>query len=189
MKKLFLLFTLSLFILSCDKAKEEKTQEKKDSEKEIVYSENIQDTFFGVKFGASREEVIKAFEKEGLYLDERESNRDRLWFFPLGKTFSFGGEEWHRTIAALSNGKFFCIIFARFDEDKESLLRQFESVLSTLSTKYKMNESEDPSCSKCYTAESKDGKRIEVLYCDSISTKSIMLFYSDDTLNKSSDEL
>ena len=89
MKKLFLLLTLSLFTLSFVNAQEEKTQEKKDSEKEFVYSQNIQDTFFGVKFGASREEVIKAFEEERLYLENRYSNKDGLFFVSSRKSFSF----------------------------------------------------------------------------------------------------
>ncbi len=217
MKKLFLLLTLSLFILSCDKAKEEKTQEKKNSEKEIVYSENIQDTFFGVKFGASREEVIKAFEKEGFKLDNQYSTNNRLCFetyessyIPIflrhsvdttykrlaGEYFSFGGMDWHFVNAYLSNGKFYAIQFGYSPESKETALSQFESVLSALSSKYKMNEEaiEDTNTYKNYRAESKDGKFVRVL-CDKsesfaeIKRYYVELIYEDATLDKPSDEL
>ncbi len=196
MKKIFLLLTLSLFILSCDKAKEEKTQEKKDSEKEIVYSENIQDTFFGVKFGASKEEVIKAFEKEGLYLDNRNSNRDYLLFYRSRGDISFGRFNWDYVSAAFSNGKFYDIVFQYTPEYKETALSRFESVLSALSSRYKMNEEaiEDTNTYKWYTAKSKDGKGMSVDCGKGESNDGQMRYYvnleyADLTLNKSNDEL
>ena len=196
MKKLFLVFTLSLFILSCDKAKEEKTQGKKDSEKEIVYSENIQDTFFGVKFGASREEVIKAFEKEGLYLSNRDSNRDYLVFLPSGGNICFGGFDWNYVATRFSNGKFLIIEFLYTPEYKETALSKFESVLSALSERYKMNEEpiEDANTYKSYKAGSKDGKGVIVDCCKGESRDGEMryyvnLIYVDVTLYKSRDEL
>ena len=196
MKKLFLLLTLSLFILSCDKAKEEKTQEKKDSEKEYVYSENIQDTFFGVKFGASREEVIKAFKKEGLYLNNHNSNKKNLSFQPYGRDFSFGGSYWEYVDVNLSNGKFYGIIFGYTPEYKETALSQFESVLSALYSKYKMNEEafEDTNIYKWYTAKSKDGKAMAVQCSKKESSGGQMryyvnLVYGDSTLDKPNDEL
>ena len=196
MKNYFLVFTLSLFILSCDKAKEEKTQGKKDSEKEYVYSENIQDTFFGVKFGESREEVIKAFEKEGLYLVERKSNKDNLWFYRSGGNIRFGGYNWDHVGAYLSNGKFYSIVFQYTPEYKETALNRFESVLSDLSEKYKMNEKpiEDTDTYKYYTADSKDGKIIIVSCYKGESSGGeiryyVSLVYLDAALYKPNDEL
>ena len=196
MKKLFLLFTLSLFILSCDKAKEEKTQEKKDSEKEYVYSQNIQDTFFGVKFGASREEVIKAFKKEGLYLDNRESNKDLLWFEPYKGDIYFGGYKWKYVCACFSNGKFYYIYFQHTPEYKETALSQFESVLSALSSRYKMNENPitDTNTYKLYTAQSKDRKGMAVKCFKAESNGGQMRYYVnleyvDAALYKPNDEL
>ena len=196
MKKLFLLLTLSLFTLSFVNAQEEKTQEKKDSEKEYVYSENIQDTFFGVKFGTSREEVIKAFEKEGLYLDNRNSNRDFLVFLPSGRNIPFGGFNWDFVYAYFSNGKFYCIIFQYTPEYKETALNHFESVLSALSSRYKMNEKPitDTNTYKCYTAKSKDRKVVAVDCKKEESSGGEMryyvnLVYIDKTLDKSNDEL
>ena len=196
MKKLFLLLTLSLFILSCNKAKEEKTQGKKDSEKEIVYSENIQDTFFGVKFGASKEEVIKAFEKEGLYLNKHISNKNRLYFRPYGGDIPFGGFYWDYVDASFSNGKFYYILFQYTPEHKETALSQFESVLSALSSRYKMNEVpiEDTNTYKKYKAGSKDRKGMIVQCFKAESVEGEMRYYVnleyiDLTLDKSNDEL
>lgn len=49
---------------------------------EIVYSENIQNTFFGVKFGSSKEDVINAFEKKELYINKTSSSIENLNFLP-----------------------------------------------------------------------------------------------------------
>ena len=172
MKKLFLLLTLSLFILSCDK-------EKEGFKKEFVYSENIQDTFFGVRFGASREEVIKEFKKEGLYLDSRESNKDLLWFEPYRGDISFGGYNWDYVLAYFSNGKFYDIVFQYTPEYKETALSQFEPVLSALSSRYKMNEKQitDTNTYKWYTALSKDGMGMAVKCFKAESNGGQMRYY------------
>jgi hypothetical protein len=196
MKKLFLLLTLSLFTLSFVNAQEEKTQGKKDSEKEYVYSQNIQDTFFGVKFGASREEVIKAFEKEGLYLENRYSNKDGLFFVSSRKSFSFGGLNWGSVRVALSNGKFYAIQFAYSPENKETALNQFGNVFSALSSKYKMNEEpiKDANTYKDYYLMSEDGKYLSVSCKKDESNAGkmryyVLLEYGDGTFYKPSDEL
>lgn len=196
MKKLFLLLTLSLFTLSFVNAQEEKTQGKKDSEKEYVYSQNIQDSFFGVKFGASKEEVIKAFEEEGLYLNKHISNKDAFWFEPYRGDISFGGYNWDYVCAHFSNGKFYCIQFQYTPEYKETALSQFESVLSALSSKYKMNEKTitDTNTYKWYTAKLKDKKGMAVQCFKAESSGGemryyVLLEYGDRTLDKSRDEL
>ena len=183
MKKLFLLFTLSLFTLSFVNAQEE-----------IVFSENIQDTFFGVKFGASREEVIRAFEKEGLYLDNMHSTNAKLFFKPLAKYFSFGGMSWDFIQVHLSNGKFYLIQFAH--ENNETVLNELELLLSSLASKYKMNDTksiEDKTYYKKSFAISDDN--FVQVSCKRVSTDSeikyrIYLLYMNDKLkNKPSDEL
>lgn len=189
MKKLFLLLTLSLFTLSFVNAQEEK-------EEEIVFSQNIQDTFFGVKFGASREEVIKAFEKEELYLNNRISNRDILLFERSVGYFRFGGFNWDYVYCVLSNGKFYAIRFQYTPEYKETALSQFELVLSALSEKYKMFEMpiEDTNTYKYYLALSEDGN-VVAIKCNKEESSGgemryyVMLEYLDSTLNKSRDEL
>ena len=56
MKRLFLLFVFCFFTFAFVNAQEQ-------TKLKIVYSENIQDTFFDVKFGASEKEIVKAFKK------------------------------------------------------------------------------------------------------------------------------
>ena len=164
MKKLFLLLTLSLCMLSCDKAKEEKTQEKKEPKKEIALNDDIQDTFFGVKFGASREEVIDAFQKQGLHLDKRFSTNDFLQFLPCGRYFSFGGMSWGCVNVFLSNGKFWAINFNETTENKETALEGYESVLANVASKYKVAELpiEDENLYKKSGGATKDGRYIVI---------------------------
>jgi hypothetical protein len=189
MKKLFLLFTLSLFTLSFVNAQEEK-------EEEIVYSENIQDSFFGVKFGASREEVIKAFKKEGLYLNKHISNKDGLWFYRSEGNIRFGGFNWNCVFAGFSNGKFYGIQFQYTPEYKETALNRFESVLSALSSRYKMNEMpiKDTNTYKYYLAVSEDENAVAIK-CDKGESNGgemryyVHLEYVDWTLDKPNDEL
>ena len=56
-----------------------KGKQKTESEKEIVLNETIQDLFFGVKFGATKEEVIEGFAKYDL-IPDGEMQRERLYF-------------------------------------------------------------------------------------------------------------
>lgn len=153
MKKLFLLLTLSLCMLSCGK--------------EIAYNDTIQDTFYGVKFGASREEVIKAFQKQGLYLDKSVSTNERLTFDPYGSYFGFGGMDWQFVNVYLSNGKFCVIAFSYTPENKETALEDYEGVLEQVSSKYKVAELpiEDENVYKKSGGRTKDGRYITV-YCD-----------------------
>lgn len=203
MKKIILLLALSLFVVSCDKVKKEriedtkeKTVEKKVPKKKIVYSENIQDTFFGIKFGASKEEVINAFEKEGLDLDNQYSTNNKLTFKPAGKFFSFGGTNWGYVTVGLHNGKFYAIEFECCIENEEIVLERFEFVLSELSSRYNMNEVtiKDNNTHKAYNAVSKD-KKIVVIICDKDKSADgenrpyVSLAYMDSKLYKSSDEL
>ena len=189
MKKLFLLLTLSLFTLSFVNAQEEKKEE-------IVYSENIQDSFFRVKFGASREEVIKAFEKEGLILNRQYSTKSEVSFVPYGDYFSFGGMDWNFVNVLFSNDKFYGIYFGYTPENKKTALDYFETVLSALSSKYKMNAKsiEDENIYKTYVATDRDKKFVAVQCAKDESHDGEMryyvgLIYGDDTLDKPSDEL
>ena len=179
MKKLFLLLTLSLCMLSCGKAKEEKTQEKKEPKKEIALNDDIQDTFYGVKFGASREEVINAFEKQGLYLNKSVSTNDFLQFGPHGKYFGFGGTSWQFVNVYLSNGKFYCIFFGYTPENKETALEEYEGVLEQVSSKYNVAECpiEDENLYKKSVGRTKDGRYITVDCFKSESIGGRMRYY------------
>ncbi|MEE0936742.1 MAG: hypothetical protein UIG52_01810 [Bacteroidales bacterium] len=150
MKKLFLFLTLSLCMLSCGK--------------EIAYNDTIQDTFYGVKFGASREELINAFQKQGLYLNKSVSTNDFLQFVPYGRYFSFGGMDWQFVNVGLSNGKFWNIGFYLTPENKETALERYEGVLEQVSSKYNVAERpiEDENLYKKSGGRTKDGRYIVV---------------------------
>ena len=165
MKKLFLLLTLSLCMLSCGK--------------EIAYNDTIQDTFYGVKFGASREEVINAFEKQGLYLYKSVSTNDFLQFVRYGRYFSFGGMDWEFVNVRLSNGKFCNIDFAFTPESKETALEDYEGVLKQVSSKYKVAERpiEDKNLYKKSGGRTKDGRYITVACFKSESIDGRMRYY------------
>ena len=152
MKKLFLLLTLRLCMLSCGK--------------EIAYNDTIQDTFYGVKFGASREEVINAFQKQGLYLYKSVSTNEFLQFYPHGKYFGFGGMDWEFVNVRLSNGKFWNIGFSLTPENKESALEDYEGVLEQVASKYNVAERpiEDENLYKKSGGATKDGRYV-VVYC------------------------
>lgn len=165
MKKLFLLLTLSLCMLSCGK--------------EIAYNDTIQDTFYGVKFGASREEVIKAFEKQGFILNKIFSTNESLYFAPYGRYFSFGGMDWEFVRVELSNGKFCGIEFNFSPGNKESALEDYEGVLKQVSSKYNVAERpiEDENLYKKSGGATKDGRYIVVAYHKSESFSGEMRYY------------
>lgn len=165
MKKLFLLLTLSLCVLSCGK--------------EIAYNDTIQDTFYGVKFGASREEVIEAFQKQGLYLEKSISTNESLDFTPYGKYFSFGGMSWEFVRVELSNGKFCGIEFSFSPGNKESALEDYEGVLKQVSSKYNVAERpiEDENLYKKSGGRTKDGRYIVVVCHKSESIDGRMRYY------------
>lgn len=188
MKKLFLLLTLSLITMSFVYAQEEK---------ELEFSQKIQDTFFGVKFGASSSDVIVAFENEELYFLEEFSSKDRLFFTSKSPyvDLTFGRMTWDYVEVHLSNDTFYRIIFFYAPEHKETALNQFESRLSKLSSKYKMLEMpiEDKNTYKEYAALDKEDKIVGIrcYKSESISGKInyyVNLDYVDIKLDKSNDD-
>lgn len=197
MKKLFLLLVLSLFVFSCDKAKEGKTEETKIPKKIIKgLNDEIQDTFFGVKYGASQDEVIEAFAKENFYPSEFKTDI-RLQFFKRDgkygmkqKYFSFGNMEWECIGVHFRNNSFCGIEFLREIDDKEKALTEFDMVLSTVSSKYKMiesNESNIPGV-KMYFGFTKENILVGVLLDENEGLVGLM--YADRNLSSlTNDEL
>ena len=183
MKKIFVLgFVLALFA-SCGN----------NNEKKETYSDNIQDTFFGVKFGASKEEVKAAFAKQG-YRNASKETRDFISFWE-DDMISFGGFLWSCANVHFHNGQFYCISFYSGTEFKEMALEKFEDVLPALSKKYNMIEQpiEDENIYKNYEAITKDGEEV-TLYCyRSESFSGEMLYYTGiqyiDYKYKTNDEL
>jgi hypothetical protein len=182
MKKLFLLLTLSLFMVSCGE--------------EIAYNDTVQDTFYGVKFGAGKEEVIKAFERQGFYLDKRLSTNDFLSFYPYGMYFSFGGMGWQFVNVHLSNGKFSCIQFLYTPNSKETALENYDGVLEQISSKYNIVKRpiEDKNDYKKHGGCTKDGKYVVVVCSKEESNNGMMRYYvileyGNEKFQEISDEL
>ena len=110
-------------------------------------NDKIQDTFFGVKFGASKYDVIKSFALHNLYVDN-ENNSDNIVTFikkdskygAKNYSISFGGFDWDRINLGLVNNKFAYITFACIFLDKEYGLNLFESLLLTIARKYSIKQ-------------------------------------------------
>ena len=173
------------------------------SEKDIAYNEKIQDTFFGVPFGSTGEEVEAGFKKTGFYTN---SNRTAsiLFFEPYGadSKFSFGGLTWDYLRAQFSGdgirngGKFYSIQFCSAYKTKEAALSDFNSVMNALSNKYtltKINPT-DTSTYKIYVGQTRNNQVIYVV-CRSYESYGherwigVELGYTDNNYNKVSDEL
>lgn len=64
---------------ACNNQTADDGADKATQENEIIYNDKIQNTFFGVPFGASKEGVVSAFEKQDFY-EDRYSTDERLSF-------------------------------------------------------------------------------------------------------------
>ena len=172
-------------------------------EKEIIYNDKIQNTFFDVPFGSSKEDVVTGFAKHGFYEDYY-STDDRLSFKKKDggrhgitmNAFSFGGMNWRQLNVYLSNNQFNSIEFTAAHKTKESALENFDHVLSEVSAKYHLFESplEDTTSYKRYIGLTKDDQWI-IVHCYSYESVShqrfigVTLAYGDNNFNNVSDEL
>lgn len=130
--------------------REEKQEDTSVKPEDIVYNENIQGEFFGVPFGATKEDVIEAFAKQNLFPTEDSTNTLFVFRGPLRKDrisylkFSFGEFEWNEVRVWFSNKNFYYIRFVAIHNDKEIALHNCYAVSMKLDTKYKMyNEREE----------------------------------------------
>lgn len=116
----------------------------KENTPEIIYNDSIQDTFFGVKFGTEKRELIRKFESHNLVYNQYLSDETNLHFRPRnGRNFNFGGLSWQMLNVCLSNNRFYFIQFMNAFKDKAAAINEYEGLLSTVSSKYEMME-EDP---------------------------------------------
>lgn len=178
------------------------------SEKDIAYNEKIQDTFFGVPFGSTGEEVEAGFKKTGLYINSN-STASTLLFEPYGadSKFSFGGLTWDYLRAQFSGdgirngGKFYSIQFCSAYKTKEAALSDFNSVMNALSNKYTLTKMDptkmdptDTSTYKLYIGQTRN-KQVIIVSCRSYESIGherwigVELNYSDYSYKKMSDEL
>lgn len=148
MRKIYamLLLIATIGVCSC-KSNTKGDAAEEPQQEEIVYNDNIQNIFFGVPFGATKEEVINGFRQHGFYPNETYSTDHRLVFekketphsYP-SKWYSFGGMNWEHLNVHLSNNLFYKIEFMFAHKEKQDALSSFENVLNVISKKYHLRE-------------------------------------------------
>ena len=103
--------------------------------------ETIENSFFGVELGASKEEVKDGFTKHGMSLDEVGSTDDMLDFFPNeGDSIMFADMKWHQVHAGFFKGKFLVVNLYTIHENDSVAEQDYNRIRSVLETKCKMND-------------------------------------------------
>lgn len=143
MKKLvycFLCFVgVTMFMDSC---KSEQTKE--------AFNDSIQGTFFGVPFGADKDELVNKFAEKNLILDIDMCTENFLAFNPIGgQSYTFGGMNWEFLDVFLFDGKFYGIRFFSSRKDKAEAIKEGQSLYNTISAKYNLAK-EEPKDSTTY---------------------------------------
>lgn len=179
MKKIFVLgFVLALFV-SCGN----------NNEKKETYAGDIQDTFFSVKFGASKEEVKANFLNKGFKIvnDGVVDGVDNL-FMEHDENIHFGGYTWEGVTVSFINNRFNGIVFLmtldRNPKLKTVEARIFQDILSDLSKKYNMRK--DYGEYITYSAAI-DKKSVSLMW--DVEGRLIMLTYIDVTFDSYLDQL
>lgn len=192
-----ILMAFSLCQFSCGNNNTKSDNESDKSQNDtIIYNDNIQDTFFGTTFGASKDTLIKNFNKHKLVIDETVSTNDLLSFDKYNSNISFGGMKWDHLYVWFSNDKFYSIQFHHAHKDKASALENYSNLLYTISSKYNMTET-TPSDTTIYKESigySKSNKRV-IISCERYESighqiwQGVYLTYSDFTYYEVSNEL
>ena len=146
---------VTMFMDSC---KSEQTKE--------AFNDSIQGTFFGVPFGAEKQELVNKFAEKKLIPDMGISTEDLLSFDPIGgQRFTFGGLTWEHLNVELSDGKFYSILFYNTRKDKTEAIQDGQSLYNTISAKYNLakEEPEDSTTYLIYRGKSKKESEREVV--------------------------
>lgn len=163
---------------------EDSPKDKEANETEEAYNDSIQGTFFGVSFGAGREEVIEKFAEKGLRLKTTISTESQLHFDPIhSERYSFGGMSWENLNVSMSNGLFYSIRFYDAFKDKDEAIHSGKSLLSTVSKKYNMTKAEpsDSSTYFLYIGNSREEpRRCVCVYVNRYESISKNIFYGVD---------
>lgn len=204
MKKisLILLLVMSIFVCSCNNQESNELGKEDQQSNEIVYNDKIQNVFFGVPIGATKEEVIDGFAKYDFYEDnystdsrlsfEKKNGQDGLTL----NSFSFGDLNWGQLYIYLKNNRFQQIEFINGFKSKDAALEDFEYVLSLLSSKYNMYEEplDDTTSYRRFVGWTKDSQWV-LVHCFSYESVSnsrwigVCLAYGDNKYRVVSDEL
>lgn len=139
--KIFILFCLLIEIsfISCNSNKTASNKEELDT----VWNEKVQDTFYGLKLGAtiSTEDIVQTIESHGFILNKEYSSDDELKFTPHQKQiFTFGNRYWEMLYIERTNNIFTGIAFMNSSLDKASSLNHYNSLKNEVNTKYSPTE-------------------------------------------------
>lgn len=139
--KIFILFCLLIGIsfISCNSNKTASNKEELDT----VWNEKVQDTFYGLKLGAtiSTEDIVQTIESHGFILNKEYSSDDELKFTPHQKQiFTFGNRYWEMLYIERTNNIFTGIAFMNSSLDKASSLNHYNSLKNEVNTKYSPTE-------------------------------------------------
>ncbi len=198
MKGHFVLFLITaLYLCSCNNNENTIKKENTKTSNPIKYNKNIQDEFFGVSFGASKDEIIKKFRNNGLIVDYEYTTDNFLTFNKIGsERFSFGGMDWECLNVFLNNHQFYKIDFYTSHKTKESALSDFNNVFSKVSQKYYLYEEplNDTTILRKYVGRAYNNQWIMVscFRYESFSHRQLFgvwLTYGDNTYNMISNEL
>lgn len=197
MKKLFLIGAMAyaLGMLTACNNNQTTSGSWNETTKEITYNDKIQNVFFGVPFGASRQEVVNRLTAQG-FCEASNSTTTELSFYKFDlngiKSFEFGDISWEVMYTSLTNNHLWNINFVKRYETKEQALTEYNSVLSKVSSKYIMTEespARDPSIYKSYIGRTKNKQFVVLdIYYD-LNAYFVSLAYLDKNYYEISDEL
>ena len=137
MKKHLIFFAIIISAITLTSCGNGKTPDSK--ELDTVWNEKVQDTFYGATFGDSIATAVEQIESHGFWLNRSVSMEDFVSFRPKERMmFSFGGLGWKYLYITAVNGKFNHIEFMLPFSDKAAAMDEYNSVLNTVSQKYKI---------------------------------------------------
>lgn len=173
MKNILFVFLCAACLCSCNSKGD--GYDAKGHKVDTIWNEKIQDTFFGVKFGADRQTVISKLEEQNFKLITSISTENRLNFYYRGsKYFTFSDMDWEILDLYVEGDKFYAISFMNYGDDKVSALSKYNNILEAVSNKYNMTDN-TPADTTVYAVNEAFGKNSVNMgvYC-----------YRDETVNK-----
>lgn len=152
----------------------------KSGQAKQAFNDSIQGTFFGVPFGAEKQELVNKFAEKNL-IPNILSTEDFLAFQPIGgQRYTFGGLNWELLNVGLSDGKFYVILFYNTLKDKAEAIHQGQSLYNIISAKYNLakEEPEDSTTYLIYRGKSKkESKREVVVYVSRYEAVDKTIYY------------
>lgn len=141
------LATTTLLLPSCVKKAESNEGSEEAQKVDTIWNEKIQDTFFGVKFGAPRQEVIDSLTAHGFTMDtDYSDNKNFIHFVPPTNHYSFGGLTFEHLNVYFNNDKFESIEFydccgeIKNKQAKNEAIANAENYANALDGKYKLTK-------------------------------------------------